>query len=95
MSVVEPDDRNALMTKSSIEIAKTVIALATMAGVSIGRSASRIACRGEAPRSCAASSCSGPMEISRARTMMSTKESENVTCPIAWAGVPRWTNVST
>ena len=44
------------MTKSSIEIAKTKIALATIAGVSIGRSARRSAWNGEAPRSLAASS---------------------------------------
>ena len=35
-----PDERNALMTKSSIEIAKTMIPLATIAGTSIGSSAS-------------------------------------------------------
>ena len=71
-----------------------MIALATMAGVSIGRSAMRIACRGEAPRSCAASSYSGPIEMRRARTMMSTNESENVICPIACAVVPSGMKVS-
>ena len=94
MSVVEPDERNALTTKSSMEIAKTMIALATIAGVSIGRSASRSACTGDAPRSWAASSYSGPIESRRARTMMSTNESEKVTWPIACAVVPSGMNVS-
>ena len=51
VSVDVPDERNALTTKSSIEIANTTIALATIAGVSIGMSASRIAWSDDAPRS--------------------------------------------
>ena len=85
MSVAVPDDRNALITKSSIEIAKTMIALATIAGTSIGSSASRSAWSRDAPRSRAASSYSGPIASSRPRTMITTKTSENVMWPIACA----------
>ena len=94
MSVEVPEERNALITKSSIEIAKTMIPLATIAGTSIGSSASRTAWMREAPRSRAASSYWGPIASSRARTMMMTNTSEKVMCPIACAGVPSGMNVS-
>jgi hypothetical protein len=87
------------MTKSSIEMAKTIMRLAKMAGTRSGISTRRSACKGEAPRSCAASSYSGPIERSRPRTTMTTKEIENVTCPRSCAVVPsstnrkRWTKV--
>ena len=71
-----------------------MIPLATIAGTSIGRSASRTAWMREAPRSRAASSYCGPIASSRARTMMMTNTSEKVMCPIACAGVPSGMNVS-
>ena len=90
----DPDERNALTTKSSIEIANTMIALATIAGTSSGSSAIRTACSCVAPRSRAACSISGPIESSRPRTMITTKVIEKVMCPIACAGVPNGTKVS-
>ncbi len=70
-----------------------MIPLATIAGTSIGRSASRSAWRRDAPRSRAASSYSGPIASSRPRTMIRTKTSEKVMWPIACATVPSSTNV--
>ena len=55
-----------------------MITLATIAGASIGNSASRVAWSRDAPRSWAASSYSGPIASRRPRTMTSTNTSENV-----------------
>jgi hypothetical protein len=73
-TVVEscPPIRNVVITKSSIEIAKTIIALAKMAGASSGRRTRRSAPAGDAPRSIAASSYSRPMANSLPRTTMTT-----------------------
>ena len=60
------------MTKSSIEIAKTIIRLAKIAGSSSGSSTSRSASQGVAPRSAAASSYCRPIENSRPRTITTT-----------------------
>ena len=81
-------DRYCVMTKSSIEIANTTAALATIAGASSGSSTRSSWSRGGAPRSAAASSYSGPIETSRPRTITTTYESVNVTWPIACALVP-------
>src|SRR2546423_678853 len=55
------------MTKSSIESANTITALARMAGARSGSSTRRSARTGDAPRSIAASSYSLPIDSRRAR----------------------------
>ena len=80
------------MTKSSIEMAKTMMKLATIAGRSNGRRTSRSALHGRRTEVRRASSYSGPIESSRPRTMMTTNEIEKVTCPRSCAIVPSWTN---
>ena len=82
-------ERYCVTTKSSIESANATAALAMIAGTSSGSTTRRSWSRGGAPRSAAASSYSGPIDASRPRTITTTYESVNVTCPIACAGVPR------
>ena len=65
-------DRYWVTTKSSIEIANATAALATIAGASSGSATRNSWSRGGAPRSAAASSNSGPIEISRPRTITTT-----------------------
>ena len=65
-------DSHWLITKSSIEIANTIAALAMIAGSSSGISTSHSAAPGDAPRSAAASSYDLPIENSRPRTITTT-----------------------
>ena len=60
------------MTKSSIDVANTIIRLANTAGPSSGSRIVRTACNGVAPRSWAASSRSLPIVSSRPRTITTT-----------------------
>ena len=72
MVVDGPLDSHWLITKSSIEIANTIAALATIAGISSGSSTFHSATAGLAPRSAAASSYSRPMLNMRPRTITTT-----------------------
>ena len=87
--VSAPDARYWLTTKSSIDSANETSRLAATAGSSSGISTRPTTCIGGAPRSAAASSTSRPIVDRRPRTMSTTQESVNVTCPIACAVVPR------
>jgi hypothetical protein len=64
--------KNAVITKSSMEMAKAIMRLAQMAGVSMGTSTILIACHCDAPRSMAASSYSLPIANRRPRTIITT-----------------------
>ena len=81
-------DRNAEITKSSIEVANTIIKLAKMAGPSSGNNTVRSAWIGVAPRSWAASSTSRPIDSRRPRTITTTYDTENVMWPSSIAGRP-------
>ena len=59
-----------------------------IAGASSGRTTRVSRETGGAPRSAAASSKSRAQDTSRPRTITTTYETANVTCPIAWAVVP-------
>ena len=67
-----PQESHWLITKSSIEMANTIIRLERIAGSSSGSSTSHSVSHGVAPRSAAASSYCRPIENSRPRTMTTT-----------------------
>ncbi len=86
--VSAPEAMYCATTKSSIDSAKTVSIPVTTAGASSGSSTRRSTSDCGAPRSAAASSTSRPIITSRPRTISTTHEIENVTCPITCAVVP-------
>src|SRR5262249_62072985 len=82
-----PQDSHWLITKSSIEMANTIIRLERIAGSSSGSSTSLSVSQGVAPRSAAAPSHWRPIGNSRPRTIPTTQEQEEETWPRARAGV--------
>src|SRR5712691_4383428 len=86
-------DNCSTITKSSSVNAKITAALAKMEGPKRGSVTRPSARRGEAPKSNAASSNSGPSDNSRARTMTTGYASASTTSPNSWAVVPRPMNL--